>query len=87
MGKERISLRRTVLYDDNTGSLCSCEGSFWKTCSLRVIGQLPCQDTLITLSPVKRTDRDPADPQVRSIDKKLSKLTDGLRNLEDKFKI
>lgn len=85
--KDRISLRRTVLYDSETGSFCSCEGSFWKTCSLRVIGQLPCQDAIVSITPVVRPEADPAEPEVRSIDESLSELTDGLRNLEDKFKI
>jgi hypothetical protein len=85
--KDRISLRRTVLYDEETKSFCSCEGPFWKTCSLRVIGQLPCQDAIVSITPVKRTEIDPAAPGVKSIDESLSTLTDSLRNLEDKFKI
>jgi hypothetical protein len=87
MAKDRISLKRTVLYDEETGALCSCEGKFWKTCSLRVKGQLPCVEAIISITPVERSEKDPADPDVRSIDKSLADLTDGLRNLEKKFKI
>ena len=87
MSKDRISLRRTVLYSEEDGTFCSCTGKFWKTCSLRVIGQLPCVEAIVSITPVERTETDPAKPEVRSIDKSLLKLTDGLRSLEDKFKI
>lgn len=87
MSKGRVSVRKTVFFDEKTRSICSCEGEFWKTCSLRVVGQLPCQDAIISISPLQRDDVDPADPNVKSMDKSLSKLTDSLRNLESKFKI
>ena len=87
MSKDRISLRRTVLYLPDTNTLCSCDGNFWKTCSLRVKGQLPCQEAIVTITPINRDEVDPADPSVRSIDKSLAKLTNNLRNLENKFKI
>ena len=87
MSKDRISLRRTVLYSEEDNTFCSCEGKFWKTCSLRVIGQLPCVEAIVTITPLVRTEADPAKPEVRSIDESLTKLTDGLRSLEEKFKI
>lgn len=87
MPKDRISLRRTVLYAEDTNSLCSCDGNFWKTCSLRVKGELPCQEAIVTITPINRTDVDPAKSSTRSIDESLTKLTDNLRNLENKFKI
>jgi hypothetical protein len=54
---------------------------------LRVKGQLPCQEAIVTITPINREEVDPADPGTRSIDKSLAKLTDNLRNLESKFKI
>ena len=87
MAKDRILVRRTVFYSEEDETLCSCPGSFWKTCSLRVIGQLPCVEAIVSITPLERMETDPAKPEVRSIDKSLVKLTDGLRSLEDKFKI
>lgn len=87
MSKDRISLRRTVFYSEEDDTLCSCTGKFWKTCSLRVKGQLPCVEAIVSITPLKRDETDPAKPEVRSIDKSLIKLTDGLRSLEEKFKI
>lgn len=87
MPNDRISLRRTVLYVEDEDTMCSCTGNFWKTCSLRVKGELPCQEAIVTITPINRTDVDPAKSSTRSIDKSLAKLTDNLRNLENKFKI
>jgi hypothetical protein len=84
---KRISLKRTVLYDENTGHICQCSGDFWKTCSLRVMHDLPCTEAILTITPIVRDEVDPADNAVRSVDEKLSQLTDGLRALETKFKL
>jgi hypothetical protein len=85
--KDRISLQRTVLYDEESGSVCMCQGDYWKTCALRVSQSLPCQETLITLTAIDRTEKDPAGDAVRSIDKSLAKLTDSMRSLNEKFKV
>jgi hypothetical protein len=86
MSKCRVSLKRTVYYDKDSGALCHCEGSFWKTCSLRVINKLPCQEAIISFTPIERTDIDPAEDSTRSLDVSLAKLQDGIRALSDKIK-
>lgn len=87
MVTRRKSLKRTVFLDEESGEMCFCEGDFWKTCSLRVRNQLPCFEAVVTITPVKRTETDPADPGARSLDRSLADLTDSLRHLESKFKI
>ena len=87
MADSRKSLKRTVFYDEETGELCSCDGNFWKTCSLRVKNQLPCQEAIITITPIQRDEKDPAEPGTRSIDSRLANLSHALRHLEDKIKI
>lgn len=82
----RVSIKRTVLYDADTGNICQCEGNFWKTCSLRVAGNLPCQEAIISITPILREETDPAADSVKALDKSLADLTDGLRKLEKKIK-
>jgi hypothetical protein len=83
----RISIKRTVLYDADSGSVCQCDGDFWKTCSLRVAGNLPCQEAIISITPIVREEADPASTGVKALDKSLADLTDGLRRLEKRFKL
>jgi len=82
----RISIKRTVLYDTDSGILCQCDGDFWKTCSLRVAGNLPCQEAIISITPIVREEADPASNDVRALDRTLANLTDGLRELEKRIK-
>jgi len=84
---DKATMVRTVYYDEEAGDFCTCEGNFWKTCRLRVINLLPCQETLITLVQLERKEVDPADNTVKSISPKLNNLKDALRHIEDKFKI
>ena len=88
MAVGRISIKRTVLYDADSGTLCHCDGDFWKTCSLRVAGNLPCGEAIVSITPIVRDeDSSPASSGVRSLDQSLAKLTDGLRSLEKKYKL
>ena len=82
----RISIKRTVFYDGDTGHICQCSGNFWKTCALRVANELPCQEAIVSITPIVREDTDPADSGVRALDKSLADLTDGLRRLESKIR-
>ena len=87
MHSGRISLTRTVYYNSETEEFCQCAGKFWKTCSLRVINNLPCQESIISVTPIRRGEVDPAAAGTRSLDKALTNLEDGLRSLEDKLKL
>ena len=88
MLNRRVSLKRTVFYDEESGELCQCEGEFWKTCSLRVANELPCQEAIVSITPINRNrEGDPAPSSVRSIDTALADLEDGLRHLNKKLKI
>lgn len=87
MRNTRVSVKRTVHYDAETEVLCHCDGDFWKTCSLRVAHKLPCKEAIISITPIVRGDTDPADEGVRSLDQSLAQLSDGLRSLQQKFKI
>lgn len=87
MPSERVSVKRTVFYDEDTGEICTCSGKFWKTCSLRVAAGLPCREAIVSITPVVRNDVDPAPLATRSVDEALAGLTDQLRSLKDKFKI
>ena len=87
MVKSRKTIKRTVFLDPESGQLCSCQNGFWKTCSLRVKQQLPCEEAIVSITPVNREEKDPAAPGVRSLDAQLAGLTDSLRHLEKKIKI
>lgn len=87
MPEKRFKLKRTVYMDEESGNICTCQGSFWKTCSLRVANQLPCKESIISVTPIERDEKDPASLEIRSIDAKLADLTDSLRHLKGKFKI
>lgn len=87
MRNNRISIKRTVLYEESTGNMCSCSGSFWKTCSLRVANNLPCEEAIVSITPIKRDEVDPADNGTRSLDETLAGLRDSLRHMENNFKI
>lgn len=86
MLNSRISVKRTVLYVVDTGHICQCDGDFWKTCVLRVANELPCQEAIISITPIIREDADPAVDSVRALDSKLADLTDGLRKMEKKLR-
>jgi len=87
MSDTRVSVKRTVFYDKDTGSICTCSGNFWKTCALRVSSQLPCVEAIVSITPLKRKSLDLAPLEVRSVDKALSGLNDQLRSLKDQLKI
>lgn len=87
MRKGRISIKRTVYYEEDTGIFCSCSGDFWKTCSLRVANQLPCQESIVSITPIDRTVIDPADSGTRSLDETLANLRDSLRYINNSYKI
>lgn len=87
MHNSRVSIKRTVCYDAAAETFCHCAGDFWKTCSLRVIHNLPCKEAIVSITPITRGDTDPADNGVRSLDQSLAQLSDGLRSLQQKFKI
>lgn len=83
----RVSVKRTVFYDEDTGRMCVCDGNFWKTCSLRVVNRLSCKESIISITPIERDTIDPAADSVRVLDKSLAHLEDGLRGLKNKLKI
>ena len=89
MLKDRISLRRTVYYDEETDEFCQCVGDFWKTCSLRAANDLSCVEAIVSLTPIEREDNeaDLAHDAVRSLDVSLHHLRDSLRGLSEKMKI
>jgi len=87
MQTNRISIQRTVLYDEETGQMCCCEGNFWKTCSLRVASDLPCTEAIVSITPIERGETDPAENTLRSLDVTLAKLTDSLRHIGKRPKI
>ncbi len=87
MLNNRISVKRTVLYDTATGHICQCDGGFWKTCALRVANDLPCQEAIISITPIIRDDTDLAAASVRALDDSLAGLTDGLRKLKKKIRV
>lgn len=84
--KNRISISRTTHYDEETGQLCSCMGKFWKTCPLRVANSLPCQESIVTITKVERSESDPAAETVKSLDKKFDDLKDALRSIDKLLK-
>lgn len=86
MVDRRVSIKRTVYYDKSTDVICQCTGNFWKTCSLRVINDLPCKESIISITPIVRECIDPADNGVRTLDASLKTLQDGMRALNDKLK-
>lgn len=87
MSSFRKTVKRTVFYDEETGQMCFCAGNFWKTCSLRVKNNLPCRESIVSITSIERDEKDPADDAVRSLDEKLSNLTDQLRHMKDFHKI
>jgi hypothetical protein len=85
---ERQVLNRTVYLDQENDIFCSCSGDFWKTCSLRVANNLDCQESLVSITPIERNQKDPAaDESVRLLDKSLSDLKKSLKVIEKRFKI
>ena len=87
MAGRRISTKRTVFFDEITGDICFCQGDFWKTCSLRVVNDLPCQEAIISITPIDRDGKDPASNATKSLDSRLANLNDQLRNMGGKYRI
>lgn len=70
---------RIVYFDEETGALCQCKGNFWKTCPLRAANDLPCKESIISITPVDRSDEDS-----ESLDKALLGFSDRIRDLSQK---
>ncbi len=79
-----VRLKRIVFFDEETQTLCQCQGDFWKTCPLRARGSLPCTESIISITPIDRTDGPLIPDQVRSLDVKLKDLTDKMKLLSKK---
>jgi len=76
---------RVVYYDEDTGAICQCRGNFWKTCPLRAAHDLPCTESVISITPVDRSESaDLVDDQVRSIDEQFKDVADKLKSLVEK---
>jgi hypothetical protein len=78
MASNRISLKRTVYYDSETGDFCQCKGDFWKTCSLRTANDLSCQEAILSITPIERDkNKGAASEVVRAVDEAFRDLKDG----------
>ncbi len=84
--KDPVRLLRTVYFDKETGEFCQCSGDFWKTCPLRVANQLPCQESILSITPVDRENKEHlVEDSLRSLDKELKNLTNKLYQLPKKI--
>jgi len=83
----RISLMKTVFYDEATGEFCQCDCEFFKTCTLRIVHDLPCQEAILSITPVVRNSSTLADSAVRSLGKAVESLQHDIRSIESKPRI
>jgi hypothetical protein len=86
VSNERITLKRTVYYDQEADFVCSCSGDFYKTCSLREINDLPCKEAFLSITPIDRDidQEEGVDDVFRSIDSSFSSLKSALKTLHKK---
>lgn len=70
-----LFLKRTIFYDEDTETLCSCSGDFSKHCSLRLANDLPCQESFVHISPIKRdVEEDPSHDVLKALDEVKRKM-------------
>lgn len=81
---ETVRIFRVVFYDEETGEFCQCRGGFWKTCPLRAANDLPCKESVVSITPVDRSDVDNSADPITSLDSKLKNLNDKLKALHKK---
>lgn len=71
-----LLLRRTIFYDKESETLCSCSGNFYKTCALRLANNLPCEESFVHISPIKReNETDPTDDVLKALNELNKKIT------------
>ncbi len=77
-------LKLTVYYNKEDEVFCHCSGDFYKTCSLRQINELPCKESIVSISPIERDASDyDAQESIRSMNENLSDLQHSLRGISE----
>lgn len=84
---ETIRVIRIVYFDPETETICHCSGDFIKRCPLRVANNLPCKESVISITPVDRDDQPTVSEAVASLDEKLINLSDSLKNIAKRGRI
>lgn len=67
----KISLKRVVYVDQETGHICSCQGDFYKTCPLRNASALDCFEAVVTISKVTDSGKNTYPNFVTSLSKRI----------------
>lgn len=80
-------LLRTVYFDEDSGAFCQCQGSFWKTCPLRAANDLPCRESILSITPVERSTGSLVPDSISSLDEAFQEVTDKLLDLSRKGNI
>jgi hypothetical protein len=78
----------TVYFDPDTESVCHCKGDFIKRCPLRIAGNLPCKESVLSITPVDREEApSTVSDAVSSLDDKLHGLADSLKDIAKRGRI
>lgn len=87
MESGRISLKKTVYIDPDSGNVCQCAGDFFKTCPLKAANDLKCKEAIVSITFIERDQEvEKASKSIRSLDPALKTLRDPLRDLISKIK-
>jgi hypothetical protein len=74
-----VAIERVVLLTDNN-DLCYCDTDFCKVCAVRIANGLPCKKSILRVTDISEEPSDVDDglDVVRSLDKRLSGITNAL---------
>lgn len=75
----KLTLLLTTYYEKETDQLCTCSGDFYKGCPLRAASDLPCQQSVVRISPMEKDELE--------LDKSLDQVMNTLSRLNKGFKI
>jgi hypothetical protein len=71
-----------VVHISDKDEICFCEKSFSKTCSTRIVNNLPCEETLIRFTSIEREDSNVLGTDALE---KVDEVERGLKNLNREF--
>ncbi len=75
---------KRVVFVAKDGSICSCEGNFYKTCPRRVRDNVLCRESIIRITPIERQPKPLEDEGlikiIRTIDKAFDKIENKFKN-------
>lgn len=87
MESGRISFKKTVYVEPESGNVCQCMGDFYKTCPLKAANNLKCREAIVSITYIERDQEiEEVSESIRAIDPSLKTLKDPLRDLVSKIK-